>query len=183
MNPTSALIRAATIEDCTAIGRLHVAGWHETYRGLMPDSVLDSLSAHNRAEQWRQGLSRGAKGPIVFVAETPDRSLAGFGAAGPARDATRGWQAEIYSLYVLRAHHQRGIGRALMRALASALQARDRSSVGLWVLTANAPARAFYERLGGRVEEQRIDESEGWRCDETAYHWDSLWDSLSRGLL
>jgi hypothetical protein len=58
--------------------------------------------------------------------------------------------------------------------LATALAARDRRQAGLWVLTANTPARAFYESIGGRAVHQRIDESEGWACDETAYLWDDL---------
>jgi ribosomal protein S18 acetylase RimI-like enzyme len=172
--PAAAQIRAAEVDDCEALGRLHVEAWHETYPGLMPDWVIARAAPADRALQWRTGLERGAKGPIVFIAEADDRSLAGFAAAGPVRDPAFAWQAEIHALYVLRRHQGRGLGRALLHALAAALAARDRRQAGLWVLTANAPARAFYQAIGGRAVHQRIDESEGWACDETAYLWDDL---------
>jgi ribosomal protein S18 acetylase RimI-like enzyme len=172
--PPSPLIRAATEADGTGIGRVHVAAWRETYPGLMPDDVIARLSAEDRAQQWRDGLARGARGPIVFVAESPEGALTGFGAAGPAREAGRGWQAEIHALYILRCGQRQGIGLSLMRHLALALAARDRRQVGLWVLTANAKACAFYARLGGRVDERRTDLSEGWPCDETAYVWEDF---------
>ena len=173
-DPSLVRIRAATVEDSAAIGELHVAAWRETYRGLMPDRVLDSLSASARAEQWRSGLVRGAKGPLVFVVEAADGSLCGFGAAGPSQDSPLGWQAEIYALYLLRSSQRRGIGTALLRRLWAELQARNRRKVGLWVLTTNADARAFYARLGGAVVDHRIDASAGWDCDETAYFWNDL---------
>ena len=172
--PPSPLIRAATEADSGEIGRVHVAAWRETYPGLMPPHILEAQSADARAEQWRTGLARGTKGPIVFVAENPEGSLAGFGAAGPAREAGRNWQAEIHALYILRSSQRQGIGLTLMRQLARALKERDRHTVGLWVLTANAPARAFYERIGGWPDERRTDESEGWSCDETAYVWEDF---------
>jgi len=171
---SGARVRAAEVEDCDALGRLHVKAWRETYPGLMPDWVIERLSPANRALQWRTGLERGAKGPIVFIAEAADRSPAGFAAAGPVRDPAFPWQAEIHALYVLQHHHRRGLGLALLRHLGTALAARGRCQVGLWVLSANAPARRFYESIGGRTVHQRIDESEGWACDETAYLWDDF---------
>lgn len=167
-------IRAAVMEDCGTIGRLHVEAWRETYPGLMPGWVIERLTPADRAAQWRQGLERGTKGPIVCVAEAEDGSLAGFVAAGPSRDAAFPWQAEIYALYVLQRHQRGRLGVSLLRRLGAALAARGRRQVGLWVLTANAPARAFYERIGGRCVHQRVDESEGWACDETAYFWDDF---------
>jgi ribosomal protein S18 acetylase RimI-like enzyme len=82
---------------------------------------------------------------------------------------------------VLQHHQRQGLGAALLRALAMALAARDRRQAGLWVLTGNSPARAFYAAIGGRVVHQRVDESEGWACDETAYLWDDLPAALERG--
>jgi ribosomal protein S18 acetylase RimI-like enzyme len=176
---SAAQIRAAEVGDCDALGRLHVRCWRETYSALMPEWVIERASPAQRALQWRTGLERGAKGPIVFIAEAEDRSPAGFAAAGPSRDPAFPWQAEIYALYVLQRHQREGLGRALLRELAAALAARDRRQAGLWVLTGNAPARAFYAAIGGRAVHQRIDQSEGWACDETAYLWDDLPADLS----
>jgi GNAT superfamily N-acetyltransferase len=172
--PWPASIRAATVEDSTAIGRLHVAAWRETYRGLIPDAVLDAISEQTRAAEWRAGLSRGAKGPIVFVAEAKDGSLIGFGAAGPARDPKLACDSEITALYMLQSGQRRGIGRALLLQITDALRRRGRQTIGLWVLATNAPARRFYERLGGTAAATRSDQSDGWVCDEVAYVWRGL---------
>ncbi|WP_395015827.1 GNAT family N-acetyltransferase [Dongia sp.] len=176
--PAAAQIRAAVVEDCDALGRLHVRGWRETYSGLMPEWVIERLTPAARSLQWRTGLERGAKGPIVFIAEAEDRSPAGFAAAGPARDPAYPWQAEIYAVYVLQRHQRQGLGRALLRQLGAELAARERRQAGTWVLSANAPARSFYEAIGARAVHQRVDESEGWSCDETAYCWDDFPSAL-----
>ena len=172
--PSSPVIRVATVKDCDAIGRVHVAAWRETYRGLIPNRILDSLSEVERAAQWRSGLLRGTKGPIVFVAEAADGSMIGFGAAGPARHPALGCDSEITALYVLRSAQENSIGSGLLQYLARALEDRGRGSMGLWVLTANDAARAFYERLGGSAGATRVDQSDGWSCHETAYAWADL---------
>ena len=37
-------IRPAEISDALGIARVHVNAWRETYKGIIPDSVLDALS-------------------------------------------------------------------------------------------------------------------------------------------
>ncbi|MFF2960110.1 GNAT family N-acetyltransferase [Streptomyces sp. NPDC057963] len=49
---------------------------------------------------------------------------------------------------LLPAWQRKGYGRALMRTFLAALRARGVAAVHLSMLTANTPARAFYDRLG-----------------------------------
>ena len=35
------IIRPASVQDIAQMARVHVRCWQETYRGLMPDAVLD----------------------------------------------------------------------------------------------------------------------------------------------
>jgi GNAT superfamily N-acetyltransferase len=135
--------------DADAIARIHVAAWCETYRGLIPDAVIESYSEEKRHAQWRQGLVLGSAGPAVFVANDAEDALIGFGAAGKARDPALESDAEIYAVYLLQSAQGRGAGQALMQALFAAMAARGHRSVGLWVFTGNATARRFYERMGG----------------------------------
>ncbi len=39
---SQAEIRAARPEDAASMARVHVRGWQETYRGQIPDAVLDA---------------------------------------------------------------------------------------------------------------------------------------------
>jgi len=59
------------------------------------------------------------------------------------------WGSYIDNLHVAHAYHRSGVGRALMREVGQWLSGvRPDEGVYLYVMEANAPARAFYERLG-----------------------------------
>lgn len=64
----------------------------------------------------------------------------------------KGTEMFLYELGVAGASQRRGIGRALVEALAAL--ARERGCYGMWVLTenGNAAARATYRAAGGRIE-------------------------------
>ena len=68
---------------------------------------------------------------------------------------------------------ERGIGRALIRAAASALADNGCGSVYLWVLRDN-PSRWFYSRLGGRRWLNRSPASAGRGVAQTAFLWDPI---------
>jgi hypothetical protein len=55
-------LRPATPADAAAVAYVHVQAWRETYRGIMPDAVLEGPSVEERARAWRavQDLKRAA---------------------------------------------------------------------------------------------------------------------------
>ncbi len=166
-------IRPATPADAPAIGRVHAESWRETYRGVLPDRLLQSLSALVRAAMWQGALER--EPPVVlFVAEGPSGELVGFAGGGRCRAPSLPHDAEVYAIYVMRAAQQRGCGRRLMVALADALRASGFRSACLWVLRENANARGFYERLGGEVIGERTEMDGEDSVDEVAYGWANL---------
>ena len=68
----------------------------------------------------------------------------------------------VFGLYTRPSARRRGVGRTLMRAIASELRARGRAYAVLSVDTPNAGAREFYERLGfvdaARILRASVDE-------------------------
>jgi len=48
-------------------------------------------------------------------------------------------------------------------------------SMWIRVLKVNAPARAFYEALGGRLLFEEQTEDEGVRMDQVVYEWPHIW--------
>lgn len=168
---TSPTVRPARLADSDRIGEIHVAAWREAYADLMPSERLAALSVAQRAAQWHTQLASGmARG--IAVAEDAG-GIVGFASCARQRAvelATAGYSGEVAAIYVLRAAQRRGAGRTLMRAMARRLIAEGYRSMALWVLTANAPARRFYERLGGTIVAQRIDGDD----EETAYGWTDL---------
>src|SRR5262245_40032839 len=139
------LVRPARLSDADAIGVLHVQVWRETYAGLMPDALLESLSPVQRAEMWRGGIARGGRG--LYVCEE-SQSVVGFGLCGPQRTKTLpNYSGEVYAINILRRSQGRGLGRELMRAMVQDLASRGLTPMTLLVLATNIPARQFYQRL------------------------------------
>jgi len=97
-----------------------------------------------------------------------------FAAGSPERSGDPKYLGELYAIYVLPAYQAQGIGRALMHAVAGRLAAAGHKGMLLWVLEANAPARTFYEALGGVVVRKQPIEVGGVTLPEVAYGWDNL---------
>ncbi len=170
------IIRAATREDASAMGHVHVDSWRTTYRGLIPDSVLAALSVEHRAEMWRQAAERAMDGEsrsFVLVAEDPDDGVIGFASAGPEREEDSGFDSELYAIYLLEHHQGRGTGRNLVGNLVSLLREHGYSSMRVWVLEGN-PAQAFYTRLGGQRVGEKALTMAGRTLIEVAYAWPEL---------
>jgi len=51
---TSVTLRRATLDDAEALGALHVASWHETYVGIIPDEMLAGRSVGERVVRSRR---------------------------------------------------------------------------------------------------------------------------------
>ena len=140
------MIRPATLEDATAIARVHVASWQSTYRGMLPDEFLASLSETGYAERWKRVIGDGSS--KVYVAEDGDE-VVGFASGGRERAGETGHTGELYAIYVIDAAQRRGFGRELVRATVAGLRDLGLDDMIIWVLRDNQPARSFYERLGG----------------------------------
>jgi len=166
-----ALIRRATADDADAIARVRIDTWRTTYRGHLPDALLDSLAYDQNSAQWGRVLAAAAPERIAYVAEDAGAVVA-FVSAGPERTGDVEYRGEIYAIYVLDAHQRRGIGRALTRRAVGDLLAQGRRSLLIWVLRGNAKGRAFYEALGGRAVREREDEIEGVPVVEVGYGWE-----------
>ena len=166
------MIRPATPKDAEGIAALHVNSWRETYRGLLPDPLLDGLSIGVRSSQWYKLLVT-PKGPLVFIDET-DGELTGFIAGAARREQLLTQDAEISALYVARKAQRHGIGTALMRRLATSLRERHMASLCVWVLRENQGARKFYQAMGGREVGERQENLGGHDFVELAYGWDNI---------
>lgn len=166
-------VRIATSHDAAAIERVRTDTWRATYRGHMPDALLDGLGYD--ATRRRQHMSEMPPERFVLVA-LHDRDVVGFCNGGPSRTEETAYPGEIYAIYVLPEHQGHGHGSALMRAAARELVARGSRGMLIWVLRENAPSRRFYERMGGRFLPDRdtVREIEGATVTESAYAWDDL---------
>lgn len=166
-------VRTATCADTEPISRVHVRSWQTSYRGIVPDGVLDSLTPDQRLPLWRRLLCGGNGGWPVFVAEEDER-VVGFVSGGAEREGTPGYDGELYAIYLLEEAKGHGAGRLLFRAMADALAGAGLRSMLLWVLADNRAARGFYEHLGGVLAGSHPYEIGDVTLEEVAYGWPDL---------
>lgn len=164
------LIRSAEAADLQAIARVHVESWRTTYAGLLPDGYLASLDAAENARRWGEVLYRLTRQEVLLVAEEHGQ-VVGFAYGGPEREGDRAYRGELYAIYLIQRAQGQGFGRALVETVAAHLVEQAVPSMLVWVLRDNAPARAFYEHLGGVYLRERLLAFEGVRAPEAAYGW------------
>jgi L-amino acid N-acyltransferase YncA len=166
-------IRLATVEDADAIARTHVASWKATYRGIVPQDYLDSLSIEERAERWRSSLIT-PSGMKIYVADGSG-TICGFASGGPARAEIAGFSAELYAIYLNPDMQLKGIGSRLFWDVAKDLQSSGHRGMYVWVLKDN-PSRGFYERMRGIPLTAAEIEIGGKSLEEVSYGWEDLSD-------
>jgi ribosomal protein S18 acetylase RimI-like enzyme len=148
------LIRLATGDDASGIAEVQVRGWHAAYRGIIPDSYLETFTVEARTERWRSILAE-THHPL-WVAEDAGE-VRGWISAGPSRDDdARPETGELWALYIHPDHWRSGIGRALWDIALNYLRQAGFSRVTLWVLEENRRGRAFYESVGFGPEPDRV---------------------------
>ena len=89
------VIRPAKVEDAYDIARVHVDSWRETYRSIVPDSVLEKLSTDQRAEVRAKVLREKKPGTLCLVAED-EGGIFGFAVGGPNRETGTEYDSELY---------------------------------------------------------------------------------------
>ena len=167
------LVRAAKPADAATIAHVHRDSWRTTYAGILPLAVIAREAGRKTEAMWRRRLALQPPGSATWIAERPGHGIVGFASCGDARSPVEGLDAEIYALYVLQAHQQRGIGRSLVRECARHFVRQGLFGFYLWVLKANR-ARLFYEALGGEIVGERNERLGRHDFAEVAYGWRDL---------
>lgn len=135
---TAVEIRPVLREQWRAAHAARIATWKAAYRGMLPDSYLDQLEVTD--EMVARAQDRHDEGAARSFGAWDGGQLVGLSVSGPCRDEDRPGETELYALYVLPEHWGSGAGQRLFEAALP--------FTSLWVLEANARARAFYERNG-----------------------------------
>jgi len=187
MTTSDPSIRQAVPDDAEGMARMGVDAYRAAHRGQVPDHLLDTppldQAYADSACNWRRTLEEVATESTprerVFVA-VDDGRIVGSGMGGPrraraappaVRAAIEGYSGEVYNLYVALSHQRQGIGRRLLCAIFRHLVESGMPSVMIGTLTANAPARRFYETVGGRLVGERPIDVDGVSFPETVYSW------------
>ncbi|ACV63361.1 GCN5-related N-acetyltransferase [Desulfofarcimen acetoxidans DSM 771] len=164
------LIRKATISDVSAIAKVTVDTWKTTYRGIIPDDYLDSLTYEEREKGWMEFPFHHF---IIYIAEDENHNIVGFAAAGLERTSNPIYKGEIYAIYVLESYQNKGIGSSLIKAIMNNFKQLDIYSVIVWVLSDNN-YRRFYELHQGQKVDCKQFDFNYFEAEITSYGWTDI---------
>lgn len=175
-------VRTATLEDAPVLARVIVDSGRAAHRGQMPDESLFKQpleEAYAESERnWRRSIKEMADDPqpqtCLYVTEDETGAVVGLAMGGPPKEELLPNSGEVYVLYVRLEEHGRGLGRALVQAVATYLAQMGMRTLLIGCLATNTPARRFYERLGGRVVAEREFDQDGVLLPEVVYGWRDL---------
>ena len=149
--PEPAVIRLATEDDAEAMGRIAQRSWAATYRGIVPDPVLDEWIAEAPAA-WRTALATlGPEGTARAWVGERERRVLGYATTSPAKDT---WlpppegAGELTNLYLDPDAIGTGLGRQLYEHAITDLRKRGFDPLVVWAFRDNRRARRFYSRMG-----------------------------------
>ena len=167
-------VRAARVEDADAMGEVMVESFLEAHRDHLPRASWEARRRDWTPEVSAAGWRRGLEGdgpeqerPCILVA-TRGAGVLGVAGASPRADD----RVELEVLYVASDAQRGGIGAGLLREVMSWCRARGVRVLEVAVLTANGPARGFYERMGGQLVGEREFDEEGVILPQVVYAWE-----------
>jgi GNAT superfamily N-acetyltransferase len=165
-------LRAPTEADAAAIARAHTESWQTSYRGILPDSILDRIDVGQRADSRRRVLRDRSVFQLVAY-DTTHGDIVGFCDAGRSRRGAA-QAGEVYAIYIVDRAKRHGLGVEMFARVRAYLAANAMSSMIVWVLDHNVHARRFYEAIGGRLGPQLRTTVGGFGVVEQAYVWDRV---------
>lgn len=147
------IIRNKKETDIESLAKVHYETWITTYKGIVPDSYLDSLSLESYIEKHHM-----FNAPCI-VAEV-DGKVVGFLMYSKDKDEdTSDKCGEIMVIYLLQEYQHKGIGTRLMNEAEERMKS-EFDQLSLWVLEDNIPTVKFYEKMGfekdGRYELEEL---------------------------
>lgn len=139
-------IRYADISDAKTLGEIHSRSWKVTYKGIVPNEILESFTIEKRQKYFEKALmDKREEDAIAFK----DNEAVGLICIGKCRDKDKpDVYGEIWGIYLLPEYWNMGIGSELINWGLIELKKRHYSKVTLWVLEENINARKFYEKIG-----------------------------------
>ena len=170
------IIRPAVLDDALEIAEIHYLGWKHAYAGVVDEKQIAAKQPDKRLDYWKHKMSDPAN--LVLVgAERVDGPLLGFIYGGPVlpHEITRevpgqpklgDFDCEINIVHCRHAVQGKGLGRALIAAIAHHWQVGGKRALMLWAFRDN-DYRKLYDKLGGQVFAEGVDEG----APDVAYGW------------
>jgi len=149
----SLIIRLAKPEEARKIAEINIETWKVSYRGYIPDEILDTRAITEDSIKTRlDAISKNN----IFVAEFNGEVV---GYASITRNTET--EAEIATFYILPQYQRLGIGGILLKEVLKNLKELNFKKVVIWTMKNFEQSNNFYKKYGGfptgNVKEWRYD--------------------------
>ncbi len=155
---TDVTVRPATPDDVDALAAIHVAGYEEAYRGLIPDHVIDVRTLAVRQRSWTERLAAPGTHDVVLVGEV-DGQVRGFVSAraaaaddGVEDPAVACWENLYLDPDVIGTGAGFRLGLDLERGVTTALAAAGFREAVAFPIDGNDRAKGFFKALGWKPD-------------------------------
>ena len=148
------IIRDAVYEDIDNIAKLYISNWKETYKGLLSEDYLNSLTKEYAVEKWSKYLKNENH---IFVAYEENEFL-GFVASKKDDEEENYWYLD--SLHIYR------VGQYALK--------HGYECMSICIVKGNDNAKRIYEKLGAVHYKYFIDDFGGVKSNSEKLIWKNL---------
>ena len=163
-------IRLAGAVDIEQIAKLYIKSWHKTYKGLLNQEYLDSLTEESVGERWNNYIKEPRHG--IFVAVSEKEKVLGFGAFKPYHRIDD--CIYIESLHVDESCQGQVIGSTIIRHIYAVGKEENYGQMAVCLVKGNDNARTLYTKLGAVHYKDKVDNFTG----EISYSEILTWNLL-----
>lgn len=144
-------IRKATINDLKIISVIHVDTWKNSYKEILSNNFLTSLSYHKQFEKWINRLIYNNNNDEFMYLIEYNNEIAGFSSA----NITENYDGYINTIYIKHEYQQKGLGKELFLFIKRTLNELGANHIFLWCFEENKN-KNFYLGLNGEIVNQQV---------------------------
>ncbi|MDO4760059.1 MAG: GNAT family N-acetyltransferase [Candidatus Saccharibacteria bacterium] len=147
-------IRNLTADDVLGVAQIKINSWKETYKEIIKDEFLDSLSVETQAQQFAKLV-----GSDNFIVAILNGEVVGFcrfiydNSLSPNIDYA---DCELAAIYVRPDLKGQGIGTKMFKEAMKRFKDQNKTTMILWCLADNVNSVEFYKHMGGEIKEERM---------------------------
>ena len=141
-------IRLATYDDCKSLSLLKREIWETTYRGIYPDEKIDNYDYTKNEEKFKSFIDN--ENQFLYVV-TYINEIVGYIEFGEPFRPFKDYEQEIGLFYLRKDFQGKGIGRTLFNLAYDYFKNLNISKFFISCHKFNFNARAFYEKMGGKI--------------------------------
>lgn len=136
-------IRLLVEKEIDEMTELYVKSWRATYKGIIPDKILDTITIEKFNRIWKEYITKENNG--IFGAFENNIFL-GFGAFTPDEEMNE--TLYLDSLHIKDEYKGKGVGTRIINYLKEYAREKEYKGVSVSIMYGNDRARNLYIKLG-----------------------------------